>query len=223
MKRVIGVCLLATLSACAPPGDATTPLARGISPAETPISKRYVQIISVSPRSVEVDASGRNVLAPAPRGYCVPKDGVMSASHSLFFVMEKCGGEAPGLLSLSIADSPISDESGPRASLDGLKALLETENGRTVLGFDAGSGAAFLDKAEIRGSTLYVVVTDNGSSGLSFAGKHLIRAFTEINERMVIVTLISERDDPSSGDELLERTAEIVRAIRAANTDASLS
>lgn len=214
-RRVAAALVALPAAACAPVGAAITPFA-GAPTEDRVLRAAYVRLVSAAPELVEVEATGRLVRIPAPEGFCAPREGVMTGRDSAFFIMERCGETAPGLLSVSVAAAPMT-AGDRRAALLGLEAYLRTPEGIRSLGFDAGSGAVFLRETEIRGGTLYVLLDDAGSSGLAFAGRAVARAFTELNGRLSVITLISEASRPVEGGALKKALIGIVERLVAAN------
>lgn len=224
---IIGLAAMAAaagLSACAPPSGARAPGLATNAPLGGAISENYLQIVQADQNIVAVDSNGRIVRAPAPRGYCIPIDGVLTGPASVFFIMERCRPDATGLLSVSIAKQPLFAGAPPTPErYRTLAAFLQSDEGRGALGFDAGSGAIFVDEASYEEGALFVSVRDGSGAGPDFAGRLMCRAFTELNGRMTVITLLSMKMEQADRAELKARLKEVVRVLRGANGEAPSS
>lgn len=213
------VAAVAVLAGCADPNG----LGRGPDGLKAPsfgrtLSRDYLQIVDISRQAISVDANGRTVRAPAPKGYCIPNEGVLSGRAAVFFLMESCDGSSQPLISVSIGKAPLFDEGGPTpARLAALKSFLMTEEGRRNLGFDAGSGAIFLERSTIANGALYAIVRDGSGAGPSFADPILAKAFTELNGRMAVVTLLAPKGRVAGAEDMEGVLAQITSSLQAAN------
>ncbi len=208
MRGAVAAALL--VAGCAP--IEPEPGAPDISRLQKPLSGEYLQLVSVGPRLVEIDAAGRRVKAAAT-GRCIPLDSIRTSRASVFLILAECPGAAPeedaGLLSVSV--SPVGlPMSGPA-----LVRFLRSPEGLAALGH--GEGAAKLVLAADAPEATYAVVEDRGPHGPSFAGPLIARAFTEINGRMVVATLLSLRDSQDDPERLRARLADLVARLRAEN------
>lgn len=195
------------LAACAPQ---TSPDA--FDPSR-PLSKGYVQIVSAGPRLVEVEATGRRLRAPAPEGLCIPLESVQTARGAAFFLLADCPGAAPtpGVLTVSIGGDPAP------VDLAALERRLGTEAGIVGLGYGGYPGEVSLLALERGPGVLFAVVEDRSEFGPAFAGDLIVRAFAEVNGRLVIATLLSRRDEPAEAAAMQARLAALVAALNEAS------
>lgn len=201
---------LLLLAACAPPsGPGGTDFAR----LSRPLTPGYVQIVSAAPRLVEVDAGGRVIRAKAPEGLCIPLDGVQTMRDSAFLLFSACPGapEAPGVPSLSISGAPASMD------LPALERFLATEAGTIGLGYGGGAEDVTLLSLEREGAALIAVAEDRSEFGPAFAGDLILRAFVEVNGRLVVATMLSRRERPAEPAEMRAALLGLVAALAEAS------
>ncbi|MEX2520127.1 MAG: hypothetical protein WD969_12430 [Paracoccaceae bacterium] len=209
---LIAACVLG-LVACVPEPE---PGAPDISHLTKPLSADYLQIVSAAPELVEVDAAGRIVRAVPPPGLCIPLDSIQTAPAAVFLIYNECpGGVAAalgGVLSVSISKEPLSMEFAT------LQRFFETRPGRAGLGYGGSADDISLVETKADPHALYAVVEDKSELGPAFAGDLICRAFTEVNDRMVVLTLISRRSDPAEGAAMRARLTRIVAALHEGNS-----
>lgn len=208
--RTAGALGALLLAGCAPPGP--EPAAPDIARLGRPLSGEYLQLRSVSPRLVEIDASGRIVKAAAP-GRCIPIDSIRTGPHAVFLLLAECPGAAPGpgdgVFSLSVSGSGL-----PLAP-PALEAFLRSPEGLAELGH-GGPGARLLSLDTAEGATVAVVEHESGAAP-PFGGPLIARAFVEINGRLTIATLMNRRGATEPAEALRARLAALVAGLRAAN------
>ncbi len=225
MLRFFGMAAVTALTAlqssCAPPGQARVP---NFASLDRPLSDSYVQLALIERKRVEVNASGRTVRVAAPEGYCFPTAGVMTGADSAFLLMQTCNGD-PGkdVLSISIAkhglfgDAPPSEE-----SFAAFRSFLETRDGASQLGLDAGSGAVFLIDTKYENGALYAMTQDASGATPSFSGQVICRAFTELNGRMVVVSAIASKQSKRDPEVMRADLARVVNRLIAENGGAGV-
>lgn len=221
MLRVFGAmgigALLALTAACAPPGQAKAPT---FASFDRPISDSFVQLAVIERDLVEVNASGRTIRAPAPEGFCYPTSGVMTGADSAFLLLQPCNGDpTKDVLSLSIAKHGLfGDEPPSEENFASFRQFLETREGASQLGLDAGSGAVFLINTTYENGALYAVAEDASGAALSFSGQVICRAFTELNGRMVVVSAIASKQSKRDPEVMRADLAKIVNRLIAENS-----
>lgn len=217
MMRVLGILAAAALVwGCAPQGQGGGVRFASI---DRPLSRDFIQLAKIERDLVEVNASGRTVRAPAPSGYCFPRDGVMTSDASAFLLLQRCKSDPAGaVISISVSKHGLFGDQGPtEENFSAFQAYLETEEGARQLGLDAGSGAIFLIETSYRDGALYALAQDASNVGLSFSGDYISRAFTEVNGRMAVVSMITAKGDNRKPDELFFELQSVVDLMRKAN------
>ncbi|QIE55367.1 hypothetical protein G5B40_07795 [Pikeienuella piscinae] len=204
--------LLAALAACAPE---PAPGAPDISRLQQPLSPDYLQIVSVAPDLVEVDAAGNVVRVTPPDGLCIPLDSIQTGPESVFMIFAECPG-APraglgGVLSISVSRMPLA------GGLPALERFFDSPKGVIGLGYGGDRADVSMVETMTGPRALYAVVEDRSEFGPAFAGDLICRAFTEIDDRMTVVTLISRRGERQEAAGMRAKLAEIVAALHAGN------
>ena len=168
-----------------------------------------------------MNASGRSVRAVAPDGFCFPIAGIMTSRDSAFMLLEPCNGDnTKGVLSLSIAKHGLFGAEEPsKENFAAFRSFLETGDGVSQLGLDAGSGAVFLVSTSYEDGVLYAVAKDASGSGLNFSGQIICRAFTELNGRMVVMSLISSKKGEGDPEVLRAELAAMIKHMIAENSN----
>lgn len=211
--------LTAPLVGCAPPGQAAkVPIFASL---DRPLSDKFVQLSLVERKLIEVNASGRTVRAEAPEGYCFPTSGVLTGDDSAFLLMQPCSGDdAKDVLSVSIAKHGLfGDEAPSEENFAAFRSFLETQEGASQLGLDAGSGAVFLIETKYESGALYALAKDASGANLEFSGQIICRAFTELNGRMVVVSAIASKKSKRDPEVMRADLANVVNSLIAANSD----
>lgn len=210
--RAAQAAAILALAACAPvPG----PGAPDASSLERPHSDDYLQVVSVAPDLVEIDAAGRLVRATPPDGLCIPRDSVQTSPEMAFLIFSHCADAPPadlgGVLSVSISKTPLSSD------FPTLERFFRTKAGLVGLGYGGDAADVSMVEMETGPRALYIVVEDRSEFGPAFAGDLICRTFTEIEGRMVVLTLISRRDEERDPSAMRARLAEAVAALHAGN------
>ncbi|MEM7269035.1 MAG: hypothetical protein AAF401_07260 [Pseudomonadota bacterium] len=200
-------------ASCAPPP--ATPGAGLRAPTRT-LSDDYLQIVTAERQLVEIDANGRLVRTPAPEGFCLGRDAVISGDDSVYYLMGRCAGSGDAVISVSISNARFESE-----TLDDLASYFSTSEGVASLGLDAGSGAVFLLGNEVEDGVLYATVEDGSGGGLNLETQILCRAFADFNGRLAVVTLMTEKAKTASPEAVQEALQKIVEGWRAANRASS--
>lgn len=207
--KIIGAAAIsAALTSCAPQGGAK------VASLDRPLSAEYVQIVSASTSLVEIDASGALVRAEAPKGFCIPRDSIQTSREAVFLLIGECGSsseEVAGVLSVSVSNGPLSTD------LPSLERFLRTDVGIVGLGYGGDREDLMLIDVRLDGEALIALVEDRSEFGPAFAGDVIGRAFTELNGRMAVITLLSRRNNPRDPEIVRRDLSKIVRSLRATN------
>ncbi len=177
-------------------------------PVETPFA-----VLGFAPQRLDLAAAGRTLVVAPPDGLCLTRRGLSLSPDAAVVMLDGCGAEDGLRRSVLVGDEPLAEPGGSDAALDAMaSALREPEGWRAV-----GLGGAALDVMEVRraGDALFVVVQDRGRPATPHGRR--CRAFTEVGERLTIVTVsapVGREVDPQA---LMREAAAIVGALRGAN------
>ena len=230
--RMVGRPLLAALALC-PLLACTTPQGGGAgvdAAADPAADPAKVVLVSASPELVQISARGRSVSVVPTTGDCIAKNSLEIGEHSAFVLMTDCavetdkgaapaitassarpsGGAFPGLITVSVGGEP-------RVALPKLSAFLRSAEGRAQLGRGLPGENVVVQEMKQAGGVLYVLVRDRNPPKGSILSDAFWRAFDEINDRMVLVTVSCFRAHAPGTAAMFEAARAQVAALHAAN------
>ncbi len=124
----------------------------------------------------------------------------------------------PGILTVTVSgETAFGAEPG---ALTAFESMLDTDAGGRLLGRGDGSERGRVVGTRRVDGALYVLVEEQGleaEGSESILAPRFWRAFTEINERMVLVTVSGFSDRPLAEDEMLAFLAAQMSELRDAN------
>lgn len=234
LRGVLVVLILPVLVACAPSADQVV----SINP----------NITALSPTEVTFDLGGRSVGVGTPRGFCLDPSSLDATAQGATVVLGDCAKVAPNvtladfpasfsptpltgdaakieapvtaLLTVSIAPTGLLDSVPDEQKLDVLERAVHLPQGRAVLARGDTDGAVRVRQTRQLGDALYVLSEETAANTPVGASPRFWRAFTEENDRMVVLT-ISDYEPNYSGDFVLFRhlaaLREAVRVVNASN------
>jgi hypothetical protein len=195
-------------------------------------------IISSTSQSATFNARGQRIVVEPPQGYCLDEGSVSVTLKAAFALVSDCmvnGGPElaenagkgnvmnfapprafPGIMTVSVSGEPAyGSEPG---ALDAFEALLDTPAGLTLLG--RGSSPVSGEVIAVRriGGALYVLVEEQPGGGGAFLASRFWRAFIDINDRLVLVTVSSFSDRPIADDAMLGFLALQMTRLRQVNS-----
>lgn len=197
------------------------------------------QLLEVDSSEAHVTARGREVVLVPVSGLCLTAEGIDISESGVFAVIADCvteqglspaGTDAdgdtvyrlpplfPGLMTVSVSEGPLFEEgTGSAEGVRRLRAFLASEEGLALLGRNGSGETVELIESVPMGDGVYVHVRDTHSGELALLAPAFWRAFVEINDRLVLVTVSGFRDRPLSDDTMLAVLAAQVTELRDAN------
>lgn len=176
--------------------------------------------------------NGRKVAVVPPKGYCLDQDSLSVTKRSAFALVADClrtevkalaedpGGPAanafPAILTITVSgETAFGAKPG---AMSAFEALLGTPAGGRLLGRGEQGGTGRVVAAKRVDGALYVLVEERQAQGSdSIFAPRFWRAFTEINNRLVLVTVSCFNAKPLGDDRMLGFLASQIAALRAAN------
>ncbi|MEL6679046.1 MAG: hypothetical protein AAFQ51_10080 [Pseudomonadota bacterium] len=181
----------------------------------------------VSPRGAVLDAAGTDVSVVPPRGFCLDPETAVTGRAGAFILLGDCAtidpvpvlGSVPqprpgraadrtapihAILSASIGTEPMLVDVVDGEKIAALEGALQSGIGKALLGRGGDPEQTKLMQTRRRGDTLYVLIEDNSDPLVEGAAPRFWRAFTEVNDRMTVLT-ISAFDGVYAGDAVLLR------------------
>jgi hypothetical protein len=196
-----------------------------------------VSVSAIEPQRAVVVARGRMVVLEPLPGLCLTPEAVEVTEKGAFAVVADClearaatpaTSPFPALITLSVADQPLFADGEDRYQmLRTMRDFLGSAPGLAMLGRDGVAGVVSLIETRMMDDVLYVHVREVPSrNGASRAGEPdapglfapgFWRAFTEVEGRLVLVTVSCFRDRPLDDERMLGLLAAQVGRLRAAN------
>ncbi|MEL6126525.1 MAG: hypothetical protein AAFR57_09075 [Pseudomonadota bacterium] len=181
----------------------------------------------VDPRNAVLDAAGTPVAIVPPRGFCIDPETAVTGTAGAFVLLGDCGTIDPipvlgfvpqprpsavsdrtapihAILSASVGTEPMLVDVPKGEKVAELEGALQSGIGKALLGRGGDPEKTRLLQTRRRGDTLYVLIEDNSDPLVEGAAPRFWRAFTEVNDRMTVLT-ISAFDGVYAGDAVLLR------------------
>jgi len=199
---------------------------------------KSLAIVSASPERAVFMARGQRILVEPPEGYCLDEDSVAVSRNAAFALVADCleypqaalaegggaasnGGAAalprsfPGILTVSISGAPAyGTEPG---SLDAFEELLVSDSGLDLLGRGTNRQAGRVVATRRVGGALYVLIHEPVDETTSILAPNFWRAFLEVRDRLVLVTVSSFVDRPMAEDAMMGFLAQQMVRLREGN------
>lgn len=183
------------------------------TPAHTPAGQSPI------PQAVSVTAGDVAVVIAAPQNFCVDRATIDENARGVFMFLSDCRivettGKAArtpisAILTASVSPSGmVGREAGTQAALTELRSFLSSPVGLFSMGKSNVDGAVSILKAKQSDHALYLLVQDTAFSDAAGASNRYWRAFTEINGRLVAISVTGY----ARGDTDEERSLRIARA-----------
>ncbi len=182
------------------------------------------------PQSVVVTAGGVDVVIAAPPGFCVDRPTIDENPRGVFMFLSDCRRvEATGqmgrmpisaLLTASVSPTGLAgSENGLKPALAALGEFLASPVGLFSMGKSNVDGAVSIIKAKQSDVALYILLEDSAFTDEAGASNRYWRAFTEINGRLVALSVTGY----AKNDKEEERALRIIRAFMQATRDANMA
>jgi hypothetical protein len=194
-------------------------------------------IISSTAERATFNARGQRIVVEPPQGYCLDEGSVTVTRKAAFALVSDCmanGGPKlaenagkgsvvkfapprafPGIMTVSVSGEPAyGSEPG---ALDAFEALLDTPAGLTLLGRGSSPEPGKVAAVRRIGGALYVLIEEPPGGRGAFLAPRFWRAFIDINDRLVLVTVSSFSDRPIADDAMMGFLALQMTRLRQAN------
>lgn len=179
------------------------------------------------PRAVSVIAGDTSVVIAAPEGFCVDRATIDENSQGVFMFLSDCHIQANGrsarkpisaILTASVSPSGLPGvEQGLQPALTALARFLDTPVGAFSLSKSNIEGATTILESKQSERALYLLIHDAAHTDQAGASNRFWRAFTEINGRLVALSVTGyNSNDPDE-----ERALRIIRAFMQTTLDAN--
>jgi hypothetical protein len=227
-----GVLAVLALAACENPGlggrDAELSRVR---------AEKGFAVIEVTAERAVFAARGQRIVVEPPPGYCLDEGSVAVTRNAAFALVADCmqdhqaklengsgagrAGEIalprafPGILTVAVSGEPAYGwETG---ALDAFEELLGAEAGLKLLGRGNSPAPGTIIATRRIGGALYVLIDEPAAEQAPILAPRFWRAFIDINERLVLVTVSSFSDRPIAEDAMMGFLARQMTRLRRAN------
>lgn len=184
------------------------------------------------PKAVSVTAGGTPIVIAAPNGFCVDRATVDENGRGAFMFLSDCyvidaagtTARVPISAILTASISPtglVGSEQGVAPALTSLKEFLASPLGLFTLGKSNVDGAVSILSAKQSDVALYLLVQDTAFTDDVGASNRYWRAFTEVNGRLVALSVTGYARNDSMEERSLRIIRAFVEAIVNANAPAS--
>jgi hypothetical protein len=199
--------------------------------------ERGFAVIEVTAELAVFAAHGKRIVVAPPQGYCLDEGSVAVTRNAAFALVADCmqdhqaklengsgAGRAakitlprvfPGILTVSVSGEPAyGSEAG---ALDAFEELLGAEAGLKLLGRGNSPAPGTIIATRRIGGALYVLIEEPVAADASILAPRFWRAFININDRLVLVTVSSFSDRPMAEDAMMGFLAQQMTRLRRVN------
>ncbi len=181
------------------------------------------------PSRATVTVAGAPVVVAGPRGFCVDRGTLNVADAGAFALLGDCaqlgGGGSPlagspvgAALTASISAGGLAGEGDdPASTLAEIATFVQTAEGRAMLGRSGRPDRVRILATRPQGDVLYVLVEDRGPQLIGGVDPRFWRAFLEVRERMVVLSVLGFEESGLDEQASLNLLATFVAAMKAAN------
>jgi hypothetical protein len=189
-------------------------------------SSRLGSVPPQKENDASVSVSGRNYVIKGPTGYCVDRQITQVTGDTAFVLLGDCGVVSPSnraarpddhaILTVSISGL-TADGPGIRDSLISMDRFFRSETGRTAL--SRASDPASVEILEtFQQDGMFFLRARDGSPGIvPDAAPDFWRAYFDVYEQIVSVSVIGFNTKPISPEKALSLVTNFARSIRASN------
>ena len=180
------------------------------------------------PRAVTISSADVPIVIAAPQGFCVDRATIDEAPQGVFMFLSDChirdngrGARTPITAILTAGISPTGlpgVEQGLKPALTALAEFLNTPVGAFSMSKSNVEGAATILQSKQSERALYLLIHDAAYNDQAGASNRFWRAFTEINGRLVSLSVTGYNgNDPDE-----ERALRIIRTFMQTTLDANM-
>ena len=216
-----GVLAVLALAACVEPGriGPEAELARVSEPRD------FAVIEATARRAVFIARGQRIVVEPTP-GYCLDQGALGVTGNAAFALIAGCMQDrravavgpprtVPAILTVAVSGAPA--YGSQTAAFDAFEELLGAGPGLALLGRGNASAPGRIIATRRLGEALYVLIEEPAASPPHLLAPRFWRAFIDVNERLVLVTVSSLGDRPMAEDAMMGILARQMTHLRRAN------
>jgi hypothetical protein len=194
-------------------------------------------VVAASPSRAVFAVRGQRIVVEPPEGYCLDEGSIAVSAKATFALVADCmlqeqqelknaaaagaNGETvlphtlPGILTVSISGRPAyGSEPG---ALDAFETLLRSEAGLELLGRGVSDEPGRIVAVRRIDGALYVLIHEPVDPATSILAPNFWRAFLEVKDRLMLVTVSCFMDRPLAEDAMMSFLARQMSRLRRSN------
>jgi hypothetical protein len=176
--------------------------------------------------SKTLSVAGHDVVIQGPPGFCIDESATESGYDTAFVLLGDCGVLAPSLqaprperralLTASVSGA-TEGSAGVADSLISMDRFFRSETGRAALSRSSDAASVQILETFQSEGMFFLRASDTSQNDLPGLGSEYWRAYFDIDDRIVSVSVMSFNDAPLSPDDGLDTATDFAGAILAAN------
>lgn len=181
-----------------------------------------------APSRVSLRVSGEAVNIVAPAGFCVDSESTSVDANGAFVLLGDCqlfnpagptrGNVVGAALTASISSGGLGGENdAPVQTIADLKQFVGTREGRALLGRSGDSQNVSILSTTERDGVFYVHVEDRGTQPVAGVEPQFWRAFLELGDRFVVLSVLEFQGAGVSSQESLNLIASLATSLKRSN------
>ena len=209
IKPIIVLLLAASLTACGSSrlGTASPKSTTGNTPKDT------------------VRVSGRDVIVKGPQGFCIDRESSQLGGDLVFVLLGSCRVVAPSAFAaspnvkalLTASLSGTASDGTIAGSMNSMDQFFRSDDGRTALSRASDPGTVQVLETFQQDDTFFIRAIDNSEGIVPGAADDYWRAYFDLNEQIVSVSVIGFEDDPISPDTGLSTLRQFSHSLKTQN------
>ena len=171
-----------------------------------------------------IEVSGRPIIIEGPRGFCMDRQASQIAEDNAFVLLGNCNavstngrGASPKIKALLTATISGSGQGSVTDSMNSMDAFFRSETGRTALSRSSDPGTVQILDSFQQDDVYYLRARDSSTGIVPDASDDYWRAYFDLRDQIVSVSVIGFQSDPISPDVGLSTVQEFTGLIRNRN------
>lgn len=174
-----------------------------------------------------VSVAGKNVVIEGPEGFCIDHETSQVGGDTAFVLLGNCQVVAPrfgakrpevkALLTASVSGGEAASGGRISDSLTGMDTFFRSETGRTALSRESDPESVEVLETFQQDDMFFLRARDTSAGVVPNATDDYWRAYFDLDEQIVSVSVIGFQTDPISADQGLTTVEAFARTIRAKN------
>lgn len=174
-----------------------------------------------------VSVAGKNVVIEGPEGFCIDRETSQIGGDTAFVLLANCQVVSPGflakrpsvkaLLTASVSGGEAASGGRISESMNSMDRFFRSETGRTALSRDSDPAKVEVLETFQQDDMFFLRARDTSTGIVPDAATDYWRAYFDLDEQIVSVSVIGFQSDPISADVGLDTVETFARKIRSQN------